>query len=71
MKNFLILVMIVSCLVGGVASGNVSSRLGRFVYFDSILFREAKNGSIDAITSVIAHLVFLASFMAWFYLSLK
>jgi Flp pilus assembly protein protease CpaA len=70
MKTVLLFVMTVSCLVDGIASSTISSRLKRFVYFDSTLFEEVKKGSVAALISVIAHVVFLISFLIWFYFSI-
>jgi hypothetical protein len=63
--------MAISCLIAGIASGLVSSRLKRFVYLDATLFEEAKKGSRAAITSIVAHAVCVISFLIWFYLSIN
>ncbi len=71
MNTVLLFLMAISCVVGGIASGNASSRLKRFVYFDSTLFSEAKKGSRAARISVVSHAIFLVSFLTWFYFSIN
>lgn len=70
MKTFFLYVMIFSGLIGGLASGQVSARLKKYVYFDSVLFKEAKNGSKIARISLVAHAVMFIGLIGWFYLSL-
>ena len=63
--------MVISGSIAAIALSHVSNRLGQFVYFDSTLFKEAKNGSKAAQVSLVAHAVFFMSFIGWFYLALN
>jgi hypothetical protein len=65
-----VVAMVLSSLVAGAALGTVSNRLNRYVYFDAVLFGEAKAGSVIARVAILAHIVFLVSFFSFLWLKL-